>query len=94
MDFLSVERFGPSLSLQHLLYLLISYYFLHLTNMVQLMMEEKRPLCWIACSQQVLYQHVTTTKQNREELFFSYKNKQGSLLLPHWLATEDKENLI
>lgn len=43
-------------------------------------------------SQQVLHQHVTTTKQNREELFFSCKNKQGSLLLPHWLATEGKDS--
>lgn len=54
MGLLSIERFGLSLNLQYLLQLLISYYFLHLTNMVQLMMEEKRPLCHIACSQQVL----------------------------------------
>lgn len=43
--------------------------------MIQLIREEKRALYCITCSQQVPNQHATTTKQNREELFFRCKSE-------------------
>lgn len=40
--------------------------------MIQLV-REKRALCCITCSHQILSQRAATTKQNREELFFIVK---------------------
>jgi len=48
---------------------------MHFTKMIQLISEEQRALYHITFSQQVSNQHATTTKQNREELFFHCKSE-------------------
>lgn len=58
--------------------------------MIQLMREERRALYCITSSQQIPNQHATTTKQNREKIFFCCKSEDlccSHICRARWVKT-------